>query len=330
MGVVRAPMMEEVAPRIFRVLVPLPNKPAKVLNSYFVLGEPRNLVVDTGLDRPECLEVMTQGLQALDMDPQRTDYFITHLHPDHLGLAARIASPASRIFFGLPDAETVQAEAGWEGPVAYARRNGFPPEVLEATFKDRPGHRYGSDWLSKLRVVRDGDLLPVGGYRFTCLATPGHTPGHTCLWEEGEGMLISGDHILDEVTPNVQCWADDLNPLASYLDSLERVARRKARLTLPGHRGLIPDCRQRIAELREHHRRRLDQVLALLAAGPLDAYQTASRMSWNIKDRSWGEFSVSQRWLAFGEAIAHLRYLEAQHRVRRTGPAGPITYRLAG
>ena len=61
--------------RIFvasRLEIPLPNSPLKSLNSYVVTGADRNLVVDTGLNRPECLKAMQDGLAEL-----------AHLSPFH-------------------------------------------------------------------------------------------------------------------------------------------------------------------------------------------------------------------------------------------------------
>lgn len=321
-------MLEEVAPRIFRVQIPLPQSPLKYLNSYFILGQPRNLIVDTGLNRDECLQAMRQGLDELGLELERTDFFITHLHADHFALTSKIASEHSRIFFNRPETEIIEAGTGWKPMVEYARRNGFPQDELDAALKNHPGYKYASEWVPQLSVINEGDLLKVGDYEFTCISTPGHTLGHTCLWEKERGILLAGDHILGDITPNIQCWRDNFNPLASYLESLDKVARFEVRLTLPGHRSLIPDCRQRIAELKEHHYQRLEEIVGLLAAGPFTGYQTAARMRWDINCRTWEEFPVAQKWFATGEAIAHLIYLESRGRVRLGQQDGLTVYGL--
>lgn len=81
-------------------------------------------------------------------------------------------------------------------------------------------------------------------------------------------------------------------------------------LTLPGHRTMIPDCRKRVAELKEHHRNRCNEVIDILKNGSCHAVQTASQMTWDIREASWDAFPLMQQWFATGEALAHLRFLE--------------------
>ncbi|MCF8032320.1 MAG: MBL fold metallo-hydrolase [Desulfarculaceae bacterium] len=322
-------MIQEVAPSLYRVQIPLPNSPLKYLNSYFILGGERNLIVDTGLNRDECLEAMQQGIQELGVDLERTDFFITHMHADHFALTSRVISPSSRIFFNRPEAELIEAGFHWEPMIAYGGLNGFPRHELEAALQAHPGFKHGSEWVPHLSLIQDGQPLSVGDYNFICRITPGHTLGHTCLWEAERGILIAGDHILGDITPNIQCWRDGFDPLAMYLDSLDQTATLDIRLALPGHRGLIPDCAARIAQLKEHHHDRLREIGEILAAAPLDAYQTAARMSWDIKCDSWQEFPVAQKWFATGEAMAHLRYLENKGELRVDEESGRRVYHPA-
>lgn len=323
-------MIEQVAPNFYRVEIPLPGSPLKSLNSYFILGQPRNLIVDTGLNREECRQAMTQAIAELGLDLQRTDFFITHMHADHFALTSKVAREGCRIFFNRPDAEIVEAGTGWEPIFLFGGLNGFPSDELRAALENHPGYKYASEWVPHLSLINDGDQLTVGDYHFTCLITPGHTLGHTCLWEEERGILVAGDHILGDITPNIQCWRDDFDPLAAYLDSLARVSRLPVRLTLPGHRSLVPDCGRRIQELTAHHHQRLAEIRGILAQGSFNAYQTAARMSWDIKCDTWEEFPVAQKWFATGEAMAHLRYLENQGQAGWSQDNGVRVYGLAG
>ena len=112
------------------------------------------------------------------------------------------------------------------------------------------------------------------------------------------------------IISNIQCWSDEQNPLQDYLASLDKVNDMEIDLVLPGHRRLITDHRTRIAELKEHHERRLREVLSILGDDQQTAYQVASQMTWDLDCDSWEEFPRAQKWFATGEAIAHLRYLE--------------------
>ncbi len=310
-------MPEEICRNLYRIEVPLPDSPLKSLNSYVIKGKDRNLVIDTGFNRKTCLAAMQTGLSDLGIDLSRTDFFITHLHADHFGLVSRLATQTSQIFFSRPDAEIMESWEGFEPMIAYAGKHGFPENELRTAIEQHPGNRFGSDWMPALHILADGDRIDVGDYGFECVATPGHTLGHTCLYGPDQRLLIAGDHILGDITPNIQCWSDTENPLRHYLDSLDKVRRLAVDLVLPGHRSLFSNCTQRIQELKEHHERRLDEVQKILDGTPLTAYAVASRMTWDIRG-SWDEFPVAQKWFATGEALSHLRYIEEEGKIRRT------------
>jgi glyoxylase-like metal-dependent hydrolase (beta-lactamase superfamily II) len=321
-------MVEEILPDLYRIQIPLPDSPLKYLNSYVLRSAERNLIVDTGLNRSACLNAMHEGLRELNIDLNRTDFFITHLHADHFGLVTRLTTDNSRIYFNRPEAELIETWEGFEPMIKYAGTNGFPENQLRAALEQHPGHKFASDWNPDLNILCDGDIFPVGDYRFRCIETPGHTPGHICLYEPTKKIMIAGDHILGDITPNIQCWADDTNPLKQYLASLDKVIDLEVALVLPGHRRLFRNYRQRIEELRDHHENRIDEVRHILGEGPKTAFRTAAGMKWDIDCDSWEQFPVAQKWFATGEAIAHLRYLEQQHEVLRETQSKIITYAL--
>jgi glyoxylase-like metal-dependent hydrolase (beta-lactamase superfamily II) len=310
-------MIEEIQPSLFRLEIPLPNSPLKFLNSYVIRSSDRNLIVDTGLNRKECLDAMNLGLKQLDIDLTRTDFFITHLHADHFGLVSKLATGTSRVFFNRPETELIEASGWWERMVAYAAKNGFPESELRAAIQSHPGREFASEWVPEISVLKDGDEIAAGNYRLKCVSTPGHSLGHTCLYEPGKKILVAGDHILIDITPNIQCWSDDHNPLENYLTSLDKVNNMEIDLVLPGHRRLITDHKTRIAELKEHHESRLKEVVSILGDDPQTAYQVASQMTWDLDCDSWEEFPRAQKWFATGEAIAHLRYLEKKDFITR-------------
>jgi glyoxylase-like metal-dependent hydrolase (beta-lactamase superfamily II) len=310
-------MCEEILPGLFRLKIPLPDSPLKYLNSYVVKGDRKSLIIDTGLNRTECLEAMRTGLETIGVDPEAADIFITHLHADHFGLVTKLATDTSQVYFSRPEKELIESWEGLGAMIAYAGQNGFPEEELQAALDKHPGAKYGSEWIPEMKLLEDGDGICVGNYNFRCVATPGHTMGHICLYEADKKILVAGDHILIDITPNIQCWSDVQNPLKHYLSSLEKVYDLKIDLTLPGHRRLIDSHQVRIDELKRHHSDRLAEVLSILEKGAANAHQVASRMTWDIDCESWDAFPVAQKWFATGEAISHLRYLEEDGKLAR-------------
>ena len=321
-------MIEELKPDLFRIEIPLPESPLKYLNAYVVRSVGKNLIIDTGLNHKACLSAMHAGLQEIGVSLDQTDIYITHLHADHFGLVSELTTPDTQILFNRPDAEILESWEGMEWMIAHAGKNGFPEDQLRNALEAHPATKFSTGWVPELKIIEDGEQFSYGNYTFTCIETPGHTLGHTCLYEPEEKILVSGDHILIDITPNIQCWSDDNNPLKNYLESLEKVFDLDVDLILPGHRRIFNDHRHRIRELQRHHRYRLEEVVDLLENAPLCAYDTASMMTWDIKADSWEAFPVAQKWFATGEALSHLRYLEDAGRIGRETTGGVVQFSL--
>ena len=325
-------MIAEVLRDLHVIEVPLPGNPLKAVNSYVVTSPDRTLVIDTGMLRPECEQALRTGLDELDVDLASTDFFITHLHADHIGLVSELATNSSTVYFNRPDAELTEALV--DNPshvlgrlVEEAGRFGFSHQEIEQALRRHPGFKYSPRKYPPFTILEDGDPLRAGRYEFIVVATPGHTPGHLCLHEPNHKLLISGDHILGDITPNITVWREDDDSLGDYLLSLERTGQLEVDLVRPGHRRSFTDCGGRIDELKQHHRQRLEEVLEVLKEGESTVYEVASQMTWDIVAESWTQFPVVQKWFAVSEAASHLRYLQHRGLVTPDVSGGVVRYR---
>ena len=328
-------MVEEILPRLHRIVVPLPGNPLKEINSYVLTSDDRNLIIDTGMNRPECREVLEPGLESIGVDLERTDFIATHLHADHQGLIPILLRPGSRAYMGEADALRMQIvfdPRSTDSPMgAYAGQSGFPPDVLEASLQNHPGFKYGSRVIVDYIPLKGGEIFEVGDYTLETVSTPGHSEGHVCFYERKKKIFFAGDHVLGDITPNIQAWSDDHDPLDDYVTSLRNVDELEVDLCLPGHRSIIQDFSKRIAELIEHPRERANEVIDILVkSGGRNGYETAAQMSWDIRAKSWEDFPIMQRWFATGEALAHLRYLEGKGLVQRELLDGHNVYSTDG
>jgi glyoxylase-like metal-dependent hydrolase (beta-lactamase superfamily II) len=327
-------MAEEILPGFYRMEIPLPKSPLKALNSYMVKGQGRFLIIDTGMNREECLRPMLSSLKELDVDLNKTDFFITHLHADHLGLVGNLATETSKIYFSeveasIMSAEIEKASERWQALFAFYCSNGFPEGEMKKAMENHPGFRYSPKRKIDFCVLRDGDTIEIDDYLFRCIETPGHSPGHMCLHEANKKILVCGDHILFDITPNITWWPELENALKHYLANLEKVYSLDVELVLPGHRSIWNNHRKRITELLEHHKSRLNEALAALEYGAKTAWEVAPYVTWDINCNSWEEFPPVQKWFAIGETIAHLDYLEADGRARKETKNHKISYSLA-
>jgi len=312
-------MIEEILPNLYRIEVPLPQNPLRAVNSYVIKDQGQSMIIDTGMNRKECMNVLSSGLRELDVDLRKADFFITHFHADHLGLVSNLATDTSRVYFSQVDAafiKTVDADY-WEKQSNFAHINGFSVDELQKAVKSHPGYRYSSRGHLDFSMLRGDDTISIGDYSFKCIETPGHTRGHMCLYEPNKKLFISGDHILIDITPNISLWSNEYNPLNEYLASLNKVYELDVKLVLPGHRSTFKNFKERIQELKYHHQARVNEVASILEKGKQNAFQVASQMNWDMDYESWDLFPIPQKWFATGEAIAHLKYLEERGGIRR-------------
>lgn len=311
-------MTERLARDLWRLEIPLEGNPLKTLNSYLILGE-RNLLIDTGFRWTSCRVAMERQLAEIGVDRNRMDIFVTHLHSDHVGLAPDLIRPGCQIFIGETDGQGVvdYTNTGhWQGLYARYVLDGFSQEETDRLSRSNPAQTAAPGAWGAYTPLKDGALLSYGGHRLRCVLTPGHTPGHMCLYEPEAKWLFTGDHILFHISPNICRWETMPDALGSYLESLRAVRDLPVTLLLPAHRRETGDLRRRVDELTAHHLRRIEDAYETVRDEPgLTGYDIAGRMRWRIRSRSWADFPLEQKFFAVGEALAHLDYLAVRGRV---------------
>ncbi|WEO97705.1 MBL fold metallo-hydrolase [Streptomyces sp. FXJ1.172] len=323
------------------VAVPIPDNPLGHTLVYVVETGRGPVLVDTGWDDPASWDTLTAGLAVCGTAVAEVyGVVVTHHHPDHHGLSARVRE-ASGAWVAMHAADTAVVrrtrEARPERWFTYMSAKlaaaGAPAEHLAPlrTPRTLPGL---SPALPDREIV-PGELLDLPGRRLRAIWTPGHTPGHVCLHLEerhpaqlpGSGRLFSGDHLLPRITPHIGLYEDPddatvTDPLGDYLDSLERIGRLAPAEVLPAHQHAFTDAPGRVRELLAHHEERLLGLLALLAE-PRTPWQLAERMEWN---RPWDHIPYGSRNIAVSEAEAHLRRLVKQGRAEPVAGREPVAY----
>jgi len=299
------------------------------------------MLIDTGLNLPLSFQSLCKGLSDAGVKLEElNEILLTHFHVDHVGLISRLKRASKDVGISI---HRVEAELSklmsreftdyLESMETFLRVNGAPPTIADNLQGFHPAFftpQAYEDLATSAHALEDGHLISVGDYSFEIVWTPGHSPGHICLYEASSRILVSGDHLLPTITPHVAQFIEDMDPLTDYLESLEKVQKLDVDVVLPAHEESFTNHQERIEQLKKHHEQRLREALDGLKVGSLTAYTLASRIHWDVNYESWDEFPLFQKYLALGETLAHLNLLEQRRLVRRTDVDQVIYYDVSG
>lgn len=330
------PPVEQLRPDLWSIPVPIPHNPLRYVSAYaFALDGGGLGLLDTGWESAEGWSALTEGLAAIGGGVADVrGVVVTHLHFDHLGLAARVRE-ASGAWVAMHPADadavrrmsTADARALVEEEVAFLVALGAPREDAEADVGGAENAAGFSRMAVADRLLEDGDRAAFPGWSMRAVHTPGHTPGHLCFAEERTGLFFSGDHVLPRISPNVSSTTRGLtDPLRAFLDSLQGVRNLPATEVLPAHEWRFRGLADRVDALTAHHERRLAELLDAIRAHPGSTpWDLAAHLTWS---RPWEQYERRMRIFAVTETDAHLRTLAGRGLV--VGSGGPVpTWTLA-
>ena len=320
------PGVERVRPGVWSIPVPLPNSPLRYVLVYLLELDGGVAVIDTGWSTEEAWTALVAGMAMAGYIPADVQaILITHIHPDHYGLAGRLRE-ASGAWVALHPADAALIPAryglGLDGLLANMDalliESGVPDETRAELTGASMGIREFVAAAEPDVLLEDRARVPLPGWDLITLHTPGHSPGHVCFLDRTDRLLFSGDHVLPRISPSVALHAQQpANPLADFLDALRAVRDLDVDEVLPAHEWRFRGLDARVDQLLDHHRRRLDETYAAVSATPgLTCWETTLQLRWS---RDWSQVVGFMRRAAVGETLAHLVLLESSGRVRRDG-----------
>ena len=305
--------------------VPLPSRGLRYVISY-IRATPNGLVlIDSGWDTPEGWSAILTGLEALGASMNDVSaLLVTHVHPDHYGLARRVKEASgATVVLHEADADVARQAAGGLSQFlgsyrGFLSRAGVPQSELEYVNADMIEATTFSDLMEPDETVTDGQVLTHFDPTLQVIATPGHSPGHICLLDVPRKMLLSGDHLLPRVTPNVSVRPNQsANPLRDYLNSLKGSRLLETDWILPAHEWPFRDGGLRASQIIQHHQVRLAESLDLVRESPgLTGWEIALQTKWS---RPFWDLEPVMRRAAVGETLAHLELLASQDIVKAVG-----------
>lgn len=355
----------EIVSGLHQLKTPMPSPALPYIIPYvFEDGDGLSLY-DAGYGTPAAIETMTSELARLGYEPKHIRrLMISHAHPDHLGMAAWIKEQSPDCELVLLGREAEWVKSRWRDNEAWSRmsdvwmvRHGMPQAEIDAANEagavapnsptvragERPagasngaaagqrreGAGRGFGYPDPDVVLEDGEVYEFGPWRLQAVWTPGHTPGHMCMYELNHRFMFTGDHVLPYISPNVSLHADQegTSPLSDFRASLQKVADFDTSIALPAHEFTIPDLKERCAVLLHHHDDRLTEVREAIGSDRSTARDVSQRVKWNTGP--FDDFNLFMKRSALGETLSHLRLLEDTGRARRVEADGAILWERA-
>jgi glyoxylase-like metal-dependent hydrolase (beta-lactamase superfamily II) len=330
--------MKEVAPGIYQLSLPLIYSSLNTVNIYLVRGNDGYLLIDAGWNIKEAFDSLQKQTAEIGVNLEDiAQIVITHVHPDHYGMAGRLKQ-ISQAKIAMHHLEKDIIERRYVNLEQLLQQLAQWLKINGVSDKELPRLQQSSAVTAQFVLITppdvtldDGETIVWGAFNFQVLWTPGHSPGHISLYERDKRILLSGDYILPSITPHISLnpYQVGTSPLDNYLQSLARTKRLKADLVLPGHEQPFHDLAGRIDEIIRHHDQRNSEILNALATGEKTAYEIATQMTWmsDIGGISWRNLSAMDRRLAVLETLSHLESMRLQGKVDKSLQDDIIYYR---
>ncbi len=306
---------------IERYEVPIAIRALKTANIYIMDGD-ESVIIDSGMSA-ESVELVKDGIRKYR--PEKL--ILTHLHIDHLGGSLTLWND-----YGIPayinEADLKIIRSVVENEKDYINRyielfsaNGVPQKIKDDLIRMHPVinfHKYYSslDFLEsfeKLKVDSGMELIHL----------PGHSPGSSAVYIRNGKIMISGDHVLGKITPNISVYGDE-DDLGLYLASLKKVKDMDVSIIYPGHGPPINDPNSRISEIIKHHELRMGNILSAID-GWTTAYDIARKIPWS-KGRTMDTMNFMEVNFAVMETISHLKHMLKEDMIDEKDDNGIIKY----
>ena len=288
-------------------------------------------VIDPGPDSEEGWSKLLDELEKRSLTPADVEQvLVTHPHPDHFGLARRFRDEGARVLASPACSRIIddfEARLGYEQSffVDCFESHGMARSTAK-TVTDLPEAylQYAPDCDTD-RLLESGEEVTVDDKPVRVRAVEGHAPGELVFEYETDGGLeaVVGDQVLPDITPNpllqppVEEGKARPRVLPAFNDSLDALREVDYDRVLPGHREIIDDPAGRIAEIRESHEERTENVRDLV-----DGKTTAM----DVLEGLFGDLPATELFPGMSEAVGHLDVLEARGEITRSERGGVVVY----
>jgi len=310
--------MTKITPEIIQIKMPMPLEDESLshTNAYLIRGTDGFLLVDSGWNTDKSLDALEECLAEFGANiSDISQIVLTHVHPDHYGMAGRVKKLSGATTFmheieiGFITPRYISMDELLHQTDNMLVANGVPHDVMVRLRDATVGLEQYIDTTFPDVPLHHGEIITHDPYTFHVVWTPGHSPGHICLYEPEKKILLSGDHILPTITPNISVNPLSLdNPLGRYIQSLQEVRQLDIDLVLPGHDEPFNGLKERIDEIIRHHDQRNQQILTAMAGNARTGSEVAGEIPWGSGSTLLDLPDFHKRMAIF-ETLSHLEMM---------------------
>ncbi|MEC5425207.1 MBL fold metallo-hydrolase [Virgibacillus sp. C22-A2] len=286
------------------------------VNCFIAEGENGWKVIDAGLHNKQTVKRWEDELAGKEV----TDILVTHYHPDHFGYVGALQEKTGAKVSMTKIDEANGMQSWQDASIRKLKDNyilaGIPNEIsAEMTSNTNEFTPLVTPYPEVDHYFQEGEMVNLGSYDYEVIFTPGHSDGMVVFYNKEKNMLLSTDHILPKITPNISYWFHgDPNPLGSYLQSLDKIKKLDVDFVIPSHGEPFYGANKRIDEIKSHHEDRLIQTVEGVRSGGT-VYDTCQKLFQK-------KLTIHEMRFAIGETLAHLEFLRYEgncHREIRSG-----------
>lgn len=346
-------------PEIYRLTSEFFNLGGGHTNCYLITDGGEWLMIDSGAKSPTGRKRLAHGMREAGFDARNAVAFLTHGHFDHAELFSELLGFSTPLYLSRVAVLRHEPQESARLQRLFVRRS----LAMGASLDDACAYAAVNAESALLdpkslnmRYCAGGDAIDVGTLRFEVISTPGHTADHLALFESRTGLLISGDAVLEESSPSLDCQPGIEDGLGRYLESLEMLRGLPVSYALAGHGrvlegpvagscpviGMVRDASDCLtappslsdaidANVGKKHWK-LNRVRSCMELSPYSSGQQMARMLLKCPDvAAWHARSPLTRYYALLEAFMMLQHLVAQgEAVRYADDYGIYRYALCG
>ncbi len=324
----------EIVPGIHRLVLPL--QEAATVNIFLLKGRQGCLLIDGGWHAERCWDaVHGQLAEAGATMKDIVQVVYTHLHPDHVGLSGALEEHGVKLQAAHRleiehqiHLRSLDDEWCWDEEGKWLCRQGMPPQHLSEYHRITMDMHHQALLARPNQALEDGDVIDFPPFQLRVIWTPGHTPGHICLYEPRLKLLFAGDHICGRGLPYIGLFASypqDEDLVGLFVKSTRSLKGVEVSQVLPAHGREFGGIVARLDEILADTEQVQQKVWALLDGGAVTSFEAAVRRNPN-----WEDMDPLLRRYSMREVAGRLRGLKFDGRAESVTNEGVISFKRNG